>query len=526
MLQETPTQYLPLTSLIPSRNNPRKESCGIEELASSVKAHGVLQPILARPFRYVPPAGLEEITTFEIVCGHRRWEAAKLAGLEVVPVIVRDLTDAEAREIAIIENLQREGITVMEEARALADLRSVSALTVEEIAARIGKVPRYVYQRLDLFNLDAKFVAMLERGEINFSHARAIAPLEAAMQKKCLKEAFANYGKSDDGVTYLSVRALEDWIAREVREKQTADRIAGMIAKAENDGRPLRQLSSATYVSGDEKLPAHITPRAKWKEAQEGCSEVADGLIVHGFMDRGKRIKVCTDPKCQNHSLSERDLFGELTPEQVTAREAKEKREAKERRETHKRDLAGFSILMERVGYDEQGEPGYRREDLALMAEHVKPFITTSEAKRHIVLERVLQVPANAKGKLPLDTFGFEFSKLTDFELMRVIYSAALMEEIASNWTIRPKLAEAFRVHAVTPADVDAQLGSPRRKPRQPGGETARKASRGGKANGQASRPPDPPRKLNTRAKSTKAAARRAVREHVREKMAGAVRGA
>jgi ParB family chromosome partitioning protein len=135
---------LPLERIRESTKNPRQRFNDLEELAASIRTHGLLQPILVRPMR----------KDFELVVGARRLRAARLAGLTSVPVQVKPLDDRSAREVQIIENLQRQDVHPLEEAdgyKALLD--GTPSCTIDEIAAKVGKSKAYVYQRLSLTRL-------------------------------------------------------------------------------------------------------------------------------------------------------------------------------------------------------------------------------------------------------------------------------------------------------------------------------------------------------------------------------------
>ncbi len=161
-----PRADIPLTKLVTNPLQPR-QSMGEEELrdlASSVKQHGVLQPIVVRPIR----------DRFEVVAGERRWRAAASAGLETIPAVVMSLTDQEALELALVENLQREDLNSMERARAYQRLSGDFGLTQEQIADRVGKSQPSVANAIRLLNLPPEIQAALESGRITEGHARAI----------------------------------------------------------------------------------------------------------------------------------------------------------------------------------------------------------------------------------------------------------------------------------------------------------------------------------------------------------------
>lgn len=135
------------------------------ELAASIREHGVLQPILVRP------VGEE---SYEVIAGERRLRAAEKAGLERIPAIVREMGDREATEIALIENLQREDLTAVEEARAYRHMTEEYGYTQEELARRIGKSRSHIANTMRILNLCQEVIEMIEKGELSAGHARAI----------------------------------------------------------------------------------------------------------------------------------------------------------------------------------------------------------------------------------------------------------------------------------------------------------------------------------------------------------------
>jgi ParB family transcriptional regulator, chromosome partitioning protein len=168
--------------LRPGRYQPRQslseESLG--ELAASIREQGVLQPLVVRPF--APAAGEPSPTPYEIVAGERRWQAAKLAGLTTVPVIVRNLDDQSALAVALIENLQREDLNPVDQARSLARLASEFRLTHEQVAKAVGRSRAAVSNLMRLLDLDGEVKELLTHGRIDMGHARALLPLDAERQ--------------------------------------------------------------------------------------------------------------------------------------------------------------------------------------------------------------------------------------------------------------------------------------------------------------------------------------------------------
>lgn len=151
----------------PNRDQPRKEfdSGALSELAESIAQHGVLQPLLLRP---MVSGG------YRIVAGERRWRASRMAGLQEVPAVVREMTDGEEMLFALIENLQREDLSPLEEAKGYQQLIDTQNMTQEEAAKAVGKSRPAVANALRLLNLPEDIQEMVERGELSAGHARTL----------------------------------------------------------------------------------------------------------------------------------------------------------------------------------------------------------------------------------------------------------------------------------------------------------------------------------------------------------------
>ena len=212
----TATEYrgLPLSQLTESTTTPRRifEDSALRELADSIRAQGVLSPLLVRP--------LTE-HRFEIVAGARHFRAAQMAEVSTVPVRIVRLGDAEALEAQLIENLQRRDVHPMEEAhgfRALLTLEEPK-YSIEQIAAKTGKSPAYVAQRLKLTELIAPVVGAFYAEEIGVGHALLLAKLQPDQQEKalaeCFREEWAGGGKNATPII-LPVRHLKQWIEHQL----------------------------------------------------------------------------------------------------------------------------------------------------------------------------------------------------------------------------------------------------------------------------------------------------------------------
>ncbi|GIX16121.1 MAG: chromosome partitioning protein ParB [Rhodothalassiaceae bacterium] len=191
---------LPITRLRPGRFQPRRHFTAedLGELAASLRKTGMLQPILVRPLDEEDPEG----PVYEIVAGERRWRAAQAAGLHEVPVIERRLEDAEALEIALVENIQRRDLTPIEEARAYRRLIDEFGYGTEEVGRLVGKSRSHVANLLRLLQLPQAVQEMVEEGALAMGHARALVGVPDA---EFLARRIAAEG--------LSVRAVEDLAA-------------------------------------------------------------------------------------------------------------------------------------------------------------------------------------------------------------------------------------------------------------------------------------------------------------------------
>ncbi len=185
---------LPLLLMQSGAFQPRREihRQPLEELAASIKGNGVIQPIIVRPL----PVGAAGAARYEIVAGERRWQAAKIAGLTDIPVIVRELSDRQAVAVALIENIQREELTPAEEARALQRLIGDFSLTHQEVADAVGRSRAAVTNLIRLLDLPAEVVALIDSKALSMGHARALLGLEDDAQRVRLGQLVAERGNS------------------------------------------------------------------------------------------------------------------------------------------------------------------------------------------------------------------------------------------------------------------------------------------------------------------------------------------
>ena len=172
---------LALDRLQPGRYQPRThvDEGALYELAESIKAQGVMQPVLVRPLRQASSDGAKR---YEIIAGERRFRAARLAGLDAVPVLVRDVSDEAAAAMALIENIQREDLNPLEEARGLFRLTDEFGMTHEEAARAVGRSRSTATNLLRLLKLAKPVQSMLMQGTLEMGHARALLALDGARQ--------------------------------------------------------------------------------------------------------------------------------------------------------------------------------------------------------------------------------------------------------------------------------------------------------------------------------------------------------
>ncbi len=195
---------LPIEAVERNPDQPRKHFAepALEELAASIREHGVIQPILVR----------REGGSYRILAGERRWRAAQRAGLKEVPAVVREASDRDAFEVALVENLQREDLNAIEEAEAYEILATDHSLTQEEIAKRVGKERSTVANSLRLLKLPPVVRDAVRDGQLDMGHARALLGLESADAMEKAAERAVREG--------LSVRATEA-LVRSLNDKQS-----------------------------------------------------------------------------------------------------------------------------------------------------------------------------------------------------------------------------------------------------------------------------------------------------------------
>ncbi len=264
---EHPLKQIPLDLLQRGQYQPRIDirQDTLEDLANSIRAQGVVQPIVARP---IAKAG--ESQRYEIVAGERRWRAAQMAGLDDIPAIVRDIPDEGAIAMALIENIQRENLNPLEEARALDRLIREFDLTHADAAKAVGRSRASVSNLLRLLELSEKVKTMLESRQIEMGHARALLSISNAVQQHDAARQIVRNG--------LSVRETE----RLVKRMQDGGGETRPAKKAAGANADIRRLE----VEVSEKLGAKVSVQ----HTQKGSGKLVitynsldelDGILKH-----------------------------------------------------------------------------------------------------------------------------------------------------------------------------------------------------------------------------------------------------
>ena len=191
-------RQLPVDRIRRGSYQPRKQfdRDALEELADSLKEQGMIQPILVRPFA----------DGYELIAGERRWRAAQIAGMQEIPAIVRDLDDQSVAAVSLIENIQRKDLNPLEEAMALQRLQGEFGMTHQEVATAVGRSRTAVTNLMRLLDLHEEVKVMLDKGELDMGHARALLAIEPNRQRELAREIVAKG---------LSVRAAERLVKAE-----------------------------------------------------------------------------------------------------------------------------------------------------------------------------------------------------------------------------------------------------------------------------------------------------------------------
>lgn len=327
-------QTIKVSEAFKSKTNPRGNNFSgqeFDDLVASVKEKGVLVPVIARPVNMGEKF-------YEIVAGNRRYQAALVAGLKEIPARIDEMTDNEAREIQIIENLQRADVHPLEEGASYRQLAEKSHYEISSIAAKVGKSEAYIRQRLFLTNLSEKPAAAYRSGKITDGHAVLIAKLSAGDQLAALKEA-TNYNE------LLPVKRLKEWIDENINSpisrqpwvgNKELDKVVGPCVECKPVSAslfgPVKSGTCNDLKCWKRKMTAYVNYQAqkdklakvsdeysysyKKEQPEKGvinknnyttiekkekrCPSTRPAIISFGS-GIGKEINICSNPKCEIH---------------------------------------------------------------------------------------------------------------------------------------------------------------------------------------------------------------------------------
>jgi ParB family chromosome partitioning protein len=312
-------RQLPLAEIVESKTNPRTyfDPAALNDLAASIRANGVLEPIVVRRSQANGRADL-----FEIVLGARRFRASKIAQRQYVPAIVRELGDEKVLEMQLIENLQREGVTALDEARGYHRLRAELKLPVEEIARQVGKSPEYIYARMKLLELSTPAVKAVVENKISAEHGVLLARLSTAEQAEGLRRSVAHS---------YTVRELRAWVKEKEDAAATQKRISDEITAAKAHGTKVVKIVHEVrsyYRWSSPKLPTTVLASDEWTPAGKAkCEHLALGI----YLDRqltayeGRSATICTKPgRCPVHKVKAEASAKAKAPESAYRRQQKE----------------------------------------------------------------------------------------------------------------------------------------------------------------------------------------------------------
>ena len=482
---------IPITVLVESASNPRKrfDEKSIEELAASFKTQGILAPLLVREL---------EPSKYEVVAGARRLRAARLAELASVPVRIVKLTDAEAIEAQVVENLQREDIHPLEEALGFKSLLELGepTYTIANIASRAGKSEAYVYGRIRLADLIPPVAEAFLKDQITIGHALLIAKLPASQQQEAFAAAFRGMWTSEgNSQVLIPVRELAVWIESnillqlasapfdkqdeklvsaagscvtcpkrtgfnkllfaDVRKDSCTDpqcfrtKIDAHVSKTLESKPQLVQISSAwnsregaplgrnRYVELEIKKTKPNGASANLPPVQKPCDKMTEAIVTDGGK-RGQLVKVCADPTCRVHQPHS------PSPQQV------ERERAEERKRIEKEKLAIttrhriLATVLQRVSAP------LKKADLLTVANYLIGHLSYSQvpalAKRHKVEAK--KDTASAQELLAKQVSTYDEAELCKLILETSLLDSAYQRSTASRDDVLMDAAKRYRVDA------------------------------------------------------------------------------
>jgi len=484
---------LSILSLSESPANPRRsfDEGSLNELADSIRSQGVLSPLLVRPKGH----------SYEIVAGARRYRAAKLAGLDSVPVRIVELTDAQALETGIVENLQRHDVHPLDEATGYVSLMHLD-YTVEQIAAKCGKPPAYVAARARLAQLAPAVTEAFAKDEIGVGQALLLAKLQSEQQEKalaaCYQETFTNGSKAKR--ILLPVRHLQQWIERNILlelaaapfSKEDAElvpeagsclecpkrtghntllfaeiganqpdscsdpkcyaaKIDAHVKQTVTAKPKLVQISTA-YGKPTEGSPA--IPRNKYVEIRQDkpqrknernlpqyktCKYASDAIVTEG-PEKGETKRVCANPECPIHHPKRQQ-------QRNRADAAFKAEQEKRRREEAIAQTTGMRVLK---AIGDAVPVRLMKRDLLFLAERLTMML---DERRISVLIRQLGIGKPKGDAAPAKLLAAFLPKAEESKLGRILVEASILVSMHNQTDAAKILRDAAHAYKV---DVDA----------------------------------------------------------------------
>ena len=254
---------LKINDISPNSDQPRKsfKEEALQELADSIKENGVIQPII------VSKRG----TGYRIVAGERRWRASRLAGLTVIPAIVRDLTDQQTMEQALIENIQRQDLNPLEEAFAMDNLMKEHGLTQEALAKKLGKSRPAIANTLRLINIDESLQDFIRNGDLSAGHARALLAITDREEQK---------------------KAADIVMTKELSVRETEDLVKKILSGVETKPRKTREKGSSAVAASTKEVEHKLTSyygtkvKLKLKDETKGKGTIVIEFYNYDDLDR------------------------------------------------------------------------------------------------------------------------------------------------------------------------------------------------------------------------------------------------
>lgn len=253
----TGLMQLPVEKIIPNPFQPRTRFSELEldELADSIRQHGVMQPVVVR----------QTVRGYELIAGERRWRASQRAGITEIPAIARDLDDQQVAALALIENIQREQLTAIEQARALARMRDQFSMDQTALATMISSSRSNVANLLRLLNLAQSVQTMLEDGRIEMGHARALLPLPENMQQKTAEDVLKSQ---------LSVRQTETLVKRLLADDTPPEKSEGKDPDVSRlEAKLSDRLGATVQIKAKSGGKGHIV-------IEYGSLDILDGIVA------------------------------------------------------------------------------------------------------------------------------------------------------------------------------------------------------------------------------------------------------